>query len=78
MPSWVMFTKRTESPKLGWLEEQLDELGIPHRRNGRSFHAPIMEVPEEHLEAAGNFLQSRMPDGRILDEIDDDDPMFER
>jgi hypothetical protein len=78
MPSWVMFTKRTDVPKLGWLEEQLDELNMPHRRNGRSWHAPIMEVPEEYLEAADSFLQSRMPDGRILDEIEDDDPMFSR
>lgn len=76
MTAWVKFTRRTEPPKLGWLEEQLDELGIPHRRNGRSFHAPIMEVPEEHLERADAFLQTKMPDGRVLDAIDDDDPIF--
>lgn len=66
---WVLFTKRTESPKLAWLEHQLDEAGIPHRRNGSSFHAPILEVPENRLGAAWSILDP-------VDDIPDDDPMF--
>ena len=67
MGKFVMFTKRTEEPKLGWLEERLDEAGIPHRRNGSSFHAPILEVEEEHLSAAWEILTP-------VDDIPDDDP----
>ena len=69
MSSWAQFTKRTDDPKLSWLERQLDERGIPHRRNGWSFHAPILEVLEEHLNAAWELLTP-------VDDIEDDDPMF--
>lgn len=67
---WVMFTKRTDDPKLAWLAGQLDEAGIPHRRNGWSFHAPILEVPEDRLEDAWAILTP-------VDDVDDDDPMFQ-
>lgn len=66
---WVRFTKRTEDPKLACLERQLRHAGIPCRRNGASWHAPILEVPEERLEDAWKIL-------RPVDEIDDDDEMF--
>lgn len=66
---WVMFTKRTNDPKLTWIEEQLDALGIKHRRKGESFHAPILEVPENKLDDAWAFLDP-------VDEVPDDHPMF--
>lgn len=68
---WTMFTKRTEDPKLAWLERQLDEKGIPHRRNGYSFHAPIMEVPTSRLDEAWELLPLE------IDDLPDDDPRFE-
>ena len=68
---WVLFTKRTEEPKLAWLESQLDAAQIPHRRNGDSFHAPIVEVPSGKLDAAWAILDP-------VDNMDDDDPMFQR
>jgi hypothetical protein len=88
---WVRFTKRTDDPKLAYLERRLDGMGVPHRRNGFSFHAPIMEVPEAFLERADAMLQERVDwwDGssddadnnpestRILDDIEDDDPFWE-
>lgn len=67
---WTQFTKRTDDPKLDWLEEQLDAAGIPSRRNGCSWHAPILEVPKEHLGAAWEILDP-------VDDIPDDDPMFQ-
>lgn len=66
---WAMFTKRTEEPKLAWLETKLDASGIPHRRNGWSFHAPILEVPHKRLDDAWKIL-------RPVDDIPDDDPVF--
>jgi hypothetical protein len=67
--TWKMFTKRTEDPKLAWLESKLGTSGIAHRRNGFSFHAPIMEVPEERLQDAHRILAP-------VDDIPDDDPVF--
>lgn len=66
---WVRFTKRTDDPKLAWLERRLRAAGIPSRRNGYSFHAPILEVPKDKLDAAWEIL-------RPVDDVDDDDPMF--
>lgn len=68
---WTMFTKRTEDPKLSWLERQLDKAEIPHRRNGASFHAPILEVPFNKLEAAWRILEP-------VDDVPDDDPRWEK
>lgn len=67
---FVMFTKRTEDPKLSWLEAQLSKAGIPSRRNGHSFHAPILEVREQDLERAWEILTP-------VDDIPDDDPRWE-
>lgn len=66
---WTMFTKRTDDPKLAWLERKLDAAGILHRRHGQSFHAPILQVHEEDEQDAWSILDP-------VDEIDDDAPMF--
>lgn len=66
---WTRFTKRTDDPKLSWLEKQLDAAGIQHRRNGYSFHAPILEVPASDLDRAWEILTP-------VDDIEDDDPRF--
>lgn len=72
---WTLFTKRTNDPKLSYLEHRLDQLKIPHRRNGESFHAPILEVAAEHLERANAILEERI--GRYrLDDIRDDARRF--
>jgi len=65
MARWVQFTKRTEDPKLAWLECKLALRGIPSKRAGFSFHAPILEVPEEYEKAAQKILSyhiDNMPD----------------
>lgn len=67
---WGLFTKRTEDPKLSWLEGKLSEAGISHRRAGESAHAPILEVAPEHLEAAWTILDP-------IDDIADDNEMFQ-
>lgn len=58
-----------EDPKLAWLETQLSLAHIPSRRHGESWHAPILQVPARHLDAAWAILDS-------ADDVPDDDPMF--
>lgn len=79
MPKWVRFTKRTDEPKLTWLEEQLGQAGITHQRNGFSFHAPILEVQEKDLEKAWEVLDRVIKlDGKKtrIDDVPDDHTMF--
>lgn len=59
--NWVDFTRRTNDPKLEWLENTLRAAGIDSRRNGESFHAPILQVRQPDYEQAW----------RILDPVDD-------
>jgi len=66
---WETFCKRTNDPKLSYVEALLDRAGIPHRRNGESFHAPILEVDSQRLDDAWEILNP-------IDDIPDDDPMF--
>lgn len=77
--AWEPFTKRTEDPKLAYLESRLDDLGIPHRRNGSSFHGPILEVPEDALDLANGILSEKKSprSKKTLDDVDDDDLMFD-
>ena len=67
---WAVFTRRTDDPKLGWLQRQLEVAGIVSRRNGRTFHAPILEVPAEDLDDAWALLDP-------VDEVPDDDERWE-
>lgn len=72
---WVQLMKRTEDPKLAYLEYRLTKMGIPHRRAGRSFHAPILQVEAKFAEAAWALLGERR--GRYsLDDVRDDHPSF--
>lgn len=73
---WVLFTKRTNEPKLTWLRVRLLERGIPTRIHGASFHAPILEVPEPLQDAANAFLAAPYDGRPSLDDIPDDDPLF--
>ena len=66
---WAQFTKRTNDPKLEWLETKMDEAGIRSRRNGESFHVPILEVDAARLDDEWAILEP-------VDDIEDDDPMF--
>jgi hypothetical protein len=68
---WVQFTKRTNEPKLLWLERQLKGRGIRYQRNGDSFHAPILEVPKHLLDDAWKMLTP-------VDRVADDDPRWEK
>ena len=74
---WITLCKRTEEPKLSWIEMELDKLDIPHQRNGKSWHAPILEVPEDKEMAANAILMRRI--GRYtVDDIRDDHPRWLR
>jgi hypothetical protein len=75
---WTMLTKRTNDPKLAWLENRLHDMGIETRRSGESWHAPIMEVPAEHHQKAWDFLGSPFDEsGQSVDDVEDNDPVFE-
>lgn len=67
---YVQFTRRTNEPKLAWIEQQLEREGIKHRRQGESWHAPILEVEESRINDAWAILT-------LVDDIEDDDPQFE-
>jgi hypothetical protein len=66
---WVRFTKRTNDPKLKWLEGELAKRGIKSRRAGESWHAPILQVMRKDLDAAWKILTP-------VDDVPDDDPRF--
>jgi hypothetical protein len=68
-PKWVTFCKRTEDPKLAYIEYMLENEGITCRRNGSSFHAPILQVYDRDEEKAWDILAT-------IDDIADDDPLF--
>jgi hypothetical protein len=82
---WVTYTRRTDDPKLTYLERRLNAMGIPHRRNGFSFHAPILEVPRDR-EAEANAILNEIVDMGTgledettlmqLDDIPDDNSLF--
>lgn len=74
---WETFCKRTEDPKLRFIEGLLTQRGIPHRRDGESFHAPVLKVSVDYLDAAWAILSEDIfGDGRSFDNIPDDDGAF--
>ena len=83
--AWVIFTKRTDAPKLNFLECKLTEGKIPHKRDGESWHAPILMVPAEYIPAAEMMLAKnarksyglRVRHGISLDDVPDDHRDFE-
>jgi hypothetical protein len=78
--TWETFTRRTNDPKLAYIEHLLTLNSIPHRRNGESWHAPILEVPTgEFLNRAWELLSLPLSpvDARPLDDVPDDDPFFQ-
>ncbi len=82
---WVTILKRTNDPKLTWITVLFSDAGIPWRRNGDSFHAPIVEVRKEFAEVA--WLLLGLPcsaygikenGNPALDDIEDDHPHFSK
>lgn len=74
---WVSVCRRTNDPKLAHFESVLSEAKIPHRRNGESFHAPILEVPAQFEGDAWQLLSKKVR-GRSYDDVPDDAPMFRK
>ena len=66
---YIQFTKRTNEPKLSWLENELTNAGIANQRNGESWHAPILDVDETKIDEAWAILTP-------VDDIPDDDEQF--
>jgi hypothetical protein len=72
---WVIFCKRTNYPKLGYIIHKLNEKGIPCVMHGESWHAPILCVPAQFEESADEILTAQFG-SRILDEVEDDYSAF--
>lgn len=77
---WVVFTRRTEHPKLQWIIDRLAEVGIEIQHQGFSAHGPITYVRVAQEAAAKAFLTESVVDAqsrsRVIDDIPDDDPLF--
>ena len=54
--AWVTLCRRTEDPKLAYLEYILTRCAIPHKREGESWHAPVLVVPAAFEELAWGVL----------------------
>lgn len=67
---WTTFTRRTNDPKLSFIEDMLTANNIKHRRQGQSFHAPILQVPKADVVKAWEILTPE------LDDMPDDDVRF--
>jgi hypothetical protein len=65
---WVMLCKRTEDPKLGWLENRFAADGIRTQRFGSSWHAPILWVHRDDHDRAWSILGpiDNMPDNHKM------------
>lgn len=68
---WEQFTKRTNDPKLSWLQRELTRLKIKNRRHGYSSHAPILEVDARKLDKAWEILDP-------IDDLPDDHHTFQQ
>jgi len=68
--NWKVFTRRTDYPKLTWLQLELDKAKIEWRIKGKSAHAPIMEIDEDREDDAWKILDP-------VDDVPDDDPRYQ-
>ena len=66
---YAQFTRRTNDPKLLHLQKLLNLAGIVNRRNGETWHAPILEVDSTKLDQAWSILDP-------IDDIPDNDSQF--
>jgi hypothetical protein len=80
---WVALSRRTNDPKLMWIEAQLEISGVPSRRSGYSWHAPILEIPIDAFHAGMAILSQRVGQldlgtstAIVIDDIDDEHPYF--
>jgi len=78
-PVWVTLCKRTNDPKLAWLERLFAANHIQTRRKGESWHAPILQVAAQDQERAwallahpGRGFGLRVRANVSLDDVPDD------
>ena len=74
--TWEQLCRRTNDPKLSFIEARLDAMGIAHKREGESRDAPILRVDARRFEEAWALLSEDVAGMGELDEIPDDDPIF--
>lgn len=66
---WLRFTKRTDDPKLSWLEWTCRNRNLRVVRHGASWHAPITYVHRDDYDKAWKILSP-------VDDVRDDHPRF--
>ena len=69
MSDYIQLCKRTNDPKLQWLEDTFKSEGIRTKREGYSSHAPILLVHRDDEDSAWKILSP-------IDDIPDDDPQW--
>lgn len=81
-PSWVLATKRTDDPKLLWIEAQLDLMRVPHKRGWPSFHASCTTWVPKWASGVVDYLLAMSSPGNVrrhyptIDDIPDDHRIF--
>ena len=70
--NFVLFCKRTDYPKLGYIIHRLNEAGIASILHGRSFHAPCLYVAKDCEDAAWGILSAPYHGKTSLDDLPDD------
>jgi hypothetical protein len=73
---WVLFTKRTDYPKLGYILHRLKELAIACRFGNRTWHADLSLYVDKDRESDAWALLSERHGRFELDDIRDDHPKF--
>ena len=74
----VVFCKRTDYPKLGYIIHRLNKIGIPSKLEGHSFHADhVLYVDKENERYALGVLNEKFGRSRrCIDDLPDDDQRF--
>lgn len=69
MNGWMTLCSRVNDPKLAYIEKELQNQKIEHRRHGQSWHGPVLQVKAKCLDQARLSVNA-------LNGMGDDNPMF--
>jgi predicted mannosyl-3-phosphoglycerate phosphatase (HAD superfamily) len=79
---WAVLCKRTDDPKLAWIEARLNAVGIETARRGSSWHADHILWVRQRDEAIANTVLTEPSPVNLrkiyptIDDIPDDHPLF--
>lgn len=81
IPRLRTLTRRTDGPKLAYLEKRLTEANVPFIREGHTGNHPVLKVSAEteHYRAALDIIDEEVEfNGEMtpIDSLPNDHPMF--